>query len=155
MKNPRLSRGIIISLLTSQPHQHGETAAKETDVRVMSIWWSIRSQGRTLRVLHNGILGAFLNLVKQNIVNRNWTIDAIQNQRKPIVIQGNRPKKDIDQATSIVFIVAAAPFQCIQKRLNLRSCKSNLLARLYGKLPFPVENLLYFLSPTPACMPFF
>ena len=70
----------------------------------------------------------FLYLVQQNIINGNWPVASVEDQRHSIVVEVNRPEEDIHHSPAVVLVVDIPAFQRIEKRLNLWSGEYDLFS---------------------------
>ena len=82
----------------------------------------------------NRILKMFLYLVQQNIINGNWPVASVEDQRHSIVIEIDGPQENIHHSPTVVLVIDIPSFQRIEKRLDLRCGKCDLFPHLDGKL---------------------
>ena len=85
----------------------------------------------------------FLYLVQQNIINGDWPVSAVEDQRHSIVIEIDGPQEDIHHSPTVVLVVDIPAFQRIEKRLNLWSGECDLFPHLDGKLALQFVLFLF------------
>ncbi len=76
----------------------------------------------------------FLYLVQQDIINGDWPIPAVKDQRHSIVVEIDCPQKDIHHPPAVVLVVDISPLQRVEKCFDLWSGKCDLFPHLNGKL---------------------
>ena len=59
----------------------------------------------------NGAFKVFLYLVQQDIVNGNWPVAAVEDQRHSIVIKVDNPEENIHHSPAVVLVIAIPSFQ--------------------------------------------